>query len=153
MKSKTKTYLLLVLVLAIWGAIGYQIVSAVNPEKEKVVNQDFAIAFNPKAETEVDTFSIQTADRDPFLGTRLVKQTSKSTLSKLKQQPVVWKPITYHGNISNQNKKAVVYVISIEGSQYLMKIGQVVKNIKLIKGTSKHVQLRYKGKIKTITKT
>ena len=153
MKSKTKTYLLLVLVLAIWGAIGYQILSAVNPEKEKVVNQDFVATFSPKTEMKIDTFSIETANRDPFLGTLLVKKTSKKIGSKLKQPPLVWKPITYHGNISNQNKKAVVYVISIEGHQYLMKIGQIVKEIKLINGTNKQVQLSYKGIIKTITKT
>ena len=67
MKNKTKTYLLIILVLAIWGAIGYQIVSAVNPETSKIVKQDFAISFNPKIETEVDTFSIQMANKDPFL--------------------------------------------------------------------------------------
>lgn len=152
LKNKTKTYLLLVLVLAIWGAIGYQIVSAVNPEKEKVINQDFAIAFNPKTETELDTFSIQTTNRDPFLGTLLVKQTSiKRTASKSKN--VVWMPTLYHGNISNQKNKATVYIISIGGSQYLMKIGELVKDVKLIKGTSEYVKLSYKGAIKTITKT
>ena len=61
--------------------------------------------------------------------------------------------ITYHGNISNQNSKATVYIISIEGSQYLMKIGQRIKDVKLVRGNSKYIKLSYKGVIKTITKT
>tara|TARA_R110002096_G_scaffold421590_1_gene627444 strand:+ start:3559 stop:4017 length:459 start_codon:yes stop_codon:yes gene_type:complete len=152
LKNKTKTYLLIILVLAIWGAIGYQIVSAVNPETSKIVKQDFAISFNPKIETEVDTFSIQMANKDPFLGTLLVKQKPiKRVASKSKN--IVWMLITYHGNISNQNSKATVYIISIEGSQYLMKIGQRIKDVKLVRGNSKYIKLSYKGVIKTITKT
>lgn len=137
--------------LAIWGAIGYQIVSAVNPEKEKVENQDFAIAFNPKKETKVDVFPIDIANRDPFLGTFLVKKKTEIK-SGSKNKELVWKPIIYHGNISNQNNKDVVYIISIEGYQYLMKIGDQFKEVKLIKGTSEYVKLSYRRDIKIIKK-
>lgn len=146
--------MLIVLVLAIWGVIGYQMLSVVNSETAKVFEQDFVATFNPKVKTEVDTFSIQIANRDPFMGTLLVKKKVKiKSLSKTKNIKAIWMPITYHGNISNQNKKTTVYIISIGGSQYLMKVGQQIKDLKLVKGNMEYVQLSYKGAVKIINKT
>ena len=152
MKNKTKTYILLTLVLGIWGVIGYKILSAANPTSPDMVQQRVDVSFNPKAKIETDTFSIQTVNRDPFLGTLLVKK--KSTPKKIKPKtPLIWKPIIYHGIISNQNNKAKVFIISIENQQHLIKVGQTINEIKLVRGNNNSVLLSYKGEKKTISKT
>ena len=145
--------MLLALVLGIWGIIGYRIVSTINPSAPEVVGQGFEVAFKPKTNIELDTFSIQTVNRDPFLGTLLVKKKPKRTFKKTMQPKVVWLPVLYHGSISKQNTKTKVFIVSINGRQNLMKIGQTINGVKLIKGNSNSVTLTYKRARKTIQKT
>ena len=152
MKNKTKTYTLLILVLSIWGIIGYKIIATVNSALPEIASQNFEHTFNPKTNTEVDTFSIQSSERDPFLGTLYIKK--KSIPQKIKPKtPLVWLPIIYHGNISKQNAKAKVYIISIDNQQHLMKTGQTINEIKLVRGNNSNIIVSYKGVRKTIEKT
>ncbi len=153
MKNKTKTYILLTLVLGVWGAIGYRIVSTINPSGPDMVQQNFEVSFNPKTNTEVDTFSIQVANRDPFLGTLLVKKKPVKSVKKQAQPKVVWLPVLYHGTISKQNTKTKVFIVSISGQQNLMRIGQIINDVKLIKANNNNITVTYKGARKTIQKT
>lgn len=82
LKTKKKTYLLLVVVLGVWGMIGYRIWAGLNPEAPKMVQQDVNINFNPNTGTAIDTFSIQTIARDPFLGTLTTKKKLTNTVKK-----------------------------------------------------------------------
>lgn len=152
MKNKTKTYLLLALVLAIWGIIGYKIISATNPTSPITERLQTDATFTPKIKKEIDTFSIKTVNRDPFLGTLLVKKRTKTERPKL-QASIVWKPITYHGTISNKSGNAKVFIVSIDNQQHLMKPGQTINEVKLIKGNNNSVLFSYKGSRKTITKS
>lgn len=146
--------MLIILVLGVWGVIGYKIVAVVNPNSPKIVMQDPDMLFNPINQIEKDTFSVKIVNRDPFLGTLLIKKKSKGkVLKKLAKPEIIWSPIIYHGNISKQDSKTKVFVISIDGQQQLLKIGQVVKGVKLIKGNSKSVVVGFKGVRKTIQKT
>ncbi len=138
--------------LGIWGVVGYKILSVANPTLTDIAQQNIDVNFNPKIRTEIDTFYIKTVNRDPFLGTLLIK---KKIISKNPKPNIalVWKPIIYHGIISNQNSKAKVFIISIDNQQYLVKLGQTINEVKLVKGNNKHVILSYKGNRKIIPKT
>ncbi|GAA4234254.1 hypothetical protein GCM10022291_13270 [Postechiella marina] len=143
----------MVLALNIWGVLGYRILSTVNPGTPEIALQDFEGSFIPKQNKMVDTFSIQTVNRDPFLGTLLVKK--KATSNKQKQsrkEKVIWMPIIYHGCIVKQKSNAKIYIISINDKQILMKIGQEIDGIKLIRGNSKSVLLEYKQSRKSVLK-
>lgn len=141
------------LVLSIWGIIGYRIFSTINPSTSKIAVQDFDMSFKPKTNTEVDTFSIHMVNRDPFLGTLLVSNKSKKRQINFNKPKALWAPIIYHGNVSKQHAKTKVFIISIDDQQYLMKIGQTINEVKLIKGNSNTIILAYKGERKTIKKT
>ncbi|WP_299548458.1 hypothetical protein [Seonamhaeicola sp.] len=151
MKSKTKTYVLLTLVLGIWGVIGYKIMSAVNPKAPETSNNDFEVSFSPKLNTELESFNIQAVDRDPFLGNLYTKK--KAVAKKLKPLDIVWMPITYHGCVTNKTGKNKVFVVSINNKQFLMKLGQTIDSVKLINGSSNGIKVNYKGIRKTIPKT
>ena len=147
--------MLLTVVLAVWGIIGFKIISTINPDAPEVSGQNIAINFNPKTTTLIDTFSVQTAERDPFLGTLSLKQKSKSTNTKSStkiKSTVIWVPVLYHGAIAKQNSNTKVFVISIEGQQYVLKIGQEIKGVKLIRANPKEIIVSYKGVKKTILK-
>lgn len=152
MKNKTKTYVLIVLVLGIWGLIGYRVLSAVNPKEPTVPQQYVDVAFHPKAQTATDTFSIQKANRDPFLGTLLVKKEKQSIKKVQVKTTVEWPQISYQGHIAQQKGKAEIFIVSINGRQQLMKTGQILDGVKLVHGTEKAIALSYKGIRKTIQK-
>ncbi|WP_111684213.1 hypothetical protein [Winogradskyella tangerina] len=143
MKTKKKTYVLLVLVIAVWGTIAYKIIVALNPEVPEFQKEDKVSITNFKIENHVDTFSVAKVNRDPFLGTYVKKERSKT---KSKKKRVVWPQITYQGIIKSGSN--VMYILSINGKQHLLKKGQVKDNIKLIHGNAKSLALRFKMQTK-----
>lgn len=148
MKTKKKTYLLLVLVLAVWGTIGYKIVSALNPELPEVKQHNFVDNMDFKVDTQIDTFSIKTVNRDPFLGTLLKKEKKKNTI---KRESVQWKSITYQGSIKQNKTKQQIFIVTIDGSQHVLKKGQTKDSITLAYGNAKSVTMRYKNRLKSFT--
>lgn len=148
MKTKKKTYILLLLVVAIWGTIGYEIISALNPELPEVKSQNSLANIDYKVNTVIDTFSIETVNRDPFLGTLLKKPITK-TIKKKKS--IQWKKITYQGTIKQNKTKQQIFIVTINGSQYLLKKGQIKDSITLAYGNDKSVTMRYKNQLKSFS--
>ena len=146
--------MLILAVLSIWGIIGYKIISALNPETPKIAHAEFNTTFTPKVNTTLDTFSIQTVERDPFLGNLYAKKVKDTTPKIISyREEFVWIPILYHGMVSKQNSDEKTCILSINGQQQLMKVGQEVNEVKLIKANNIEVFLSYKGKRKVIQKT
>src|SRR5436190_1487204 len=73
MKNKKIVYLLLVVVVLIWGIIFYRIFSAVGAPDNNTSNMNPTIEKSAD-KTEVDTFNIDGNYRDPFLGTMQVEK-------------------------------------------------------------------------------
>lgn len=150
LKNKTKTYVLLIAVLGVWGLVGFKIVSAVNPEPSENLKEDLVVKFNPKENIETDTFSIQIASRDPFLGTLKAKRQKRPKILK-KKGPVTNLPIvTYSGVIKKQQSSQQVFVVNINNEQYLLKKGQIVNDVKLIRGGLEKIVVRFNGTTQTI---
>lgn len=147
--------MLLAAVLAIWGIIGYKIMSSLNPEPPKVNVAETVASFSPNIDTKQEKFSIQFPERDPFLGKLYVTQKAEvKPKPVVKQQPLEWLPITYHGLISKHNtNKDDICIVSINGYQRLMKVGQNIEGVKLLKATAVEISVSYKGLKKTINKT
>jgi hypothetical protein len=148
LKSKGKTYLLLVAVLGIWGTIAYKIVNSLSPDEVEVTPQNFDVSFNPKQPKQTDTFSIKDTERDPFLGTLSSnKQTSRSVPKSTSAKTDVAMPaITFGGLIQKQGSNSKVFVVNINNRQYLLKRGQTVNDVKLINGDKESITIRFNGK-------
>ena len=65
LNKKSKTYLLILAVLSIWGTIGYKFFSTYNPVVPVLDKQNTVMAFQPQT-IKTDTFTIQQLQRDPF---------------------------------------------------------------------------------------
>jgi predicted ribosome-associated RNA-binding protein Tma20 len=146
LKNKKKTYVLITLVIVVWGTIAYKIIIALNPDLPDIQQKEFAINNNYKVDTKIDTFSITVVNRDPFLGTYTKKPLPKP---KLKKKTLIWKPVKYHGMVKKGNNQ--MFIISINGTQCLLKKGQITDSIKLIYGNSKSVTMQYKNNSKTFS--
>lgn len=146
MNKKQKTYLLLLAVLVVWGAVGFQIYSYSNPEIP-VSEMPIARKFVPKPIETTEGYSIQPDYRDPFLGKLYKKPTTKPKRKKIKAKPpVVFPAISYNGVIKAGKK--YTYLITINGSQEIFKAKQVSKGVELLRGNDQEVTLKYQGETK-----
>jgi len=154
MKKNTKTYVLLLAVLGIWGVIGYKIVATINPSKEKKAQNITQVTFNPKGVKERDTFSLILDYRDPFLGT--IKRLTNTKIVKKKATPKVVIPkriIQYTVFIANKSSRPTVFFITIDGQQQMMSINDVHQKVKLVYGTKEKIKVKENGVLKTIDLT
>lgn len=146
MKKQHKTYILLIAVLIVWGIIGFQIFNYLNPQEEElpaIVGKQQSFG---KMKLQKETYTVQKHSRDPFLGKMLVKSVVKH--KKKKATPVVFPNLTYHGLIESGKRRS--YIVSVNGVQSVLRIGQKINDIKLLSGNKKEIRVHYKGTTKKI---
>ena len=148
MSNNTKTYIILGIVLLIWGIIGFRILGAISPEPELVAPQK-RMAFQEIELTPKDTFSIKADYRDPFLGTLTSKKEKKKT-QKVVQDQTFDREVLYTGSMVNHSSGKRIYFISINGQQYLLEKGKQAMEVLLISGSEQYVTIKYKGMVKRI---
>lgn len=139
----------MVAVLGIWGVFGYKIIATLTPVQLEVVVPQSSISFKPKPTIENETFFIEPVLRDPFLGT--IKNKSLPTVkTNTKAAPLEWPRIIYGGMVKKQNTNDQIFVLNISENQYLLKKGQRVNEVTLVRGNSKEIVVRYKNQPRTI---
>ena len=150
MNKKKKTYLLITAVLIVWGLIAIKINSALQSkelqEVETVQNQSFVPSFH----IEIDSFSIQKIDRDPFLGTFTKPPKKIKNPLRPPPKPKLLKQITYAGIVKKTKSKIPVFVVNINNRQYILKKGQTVDSVTLVRGNASEITVRYNHQLQTI---
>lgn len=173
MKNKGVTYLLLVIVCAIWGIIIFRIIKGMSGDEEiNTINNSQPYTNNDKAE---ETYDIIASYRDPFLGgiRQSYSQNELSSSSTPQPKPakpksVVVKPITpaqpptpaividwsfihFKGLISNKGGKAVG-IVSINGNEHIVKNNDKLSDVKILSVSKDSILIQYKGFVKGISK-
>lgn len=151
MKKKKNTYLLLALVLFIWGMVIYRFFSYTSPElPQNTSSKQFTM--RPLEMKPKENFVIDVNYRDPFLGKMYAPATaSKPTAKKRKiVEPVEWPQVIYKGIVSDTKDKKKVFMLIINGKAHMMKEKEVVDNILLKSGNRNSVTVKYKGDLTTI---
>jgi hypothetical protein len=150
LNKKSKTYLLILAVLSIWGTIGYKFFSTYNTEAPVVDKQNTVMAFKPLTK-KTDTFTIQQLQRDPFLGTikRKPSTTNKDGTKKLKDTIQV-PQMTYLGLLKIQRSNDQIFALNINGEQFLVKKGQTVEKVKIVQADSRKMIVKYQNKTITL---
>lgn len=153
MKSKKSIYVLLPLVLFIWGTIIYKLFSYTN--ESVYVVQDQEVYIKPLQIKQKDTFTIKMNSRDPFTGELVDESTYKSrhkvnNTSPKEKEELIWPVIKYKGIVSDVKDKVKIYMLIIEGRTFLMRKGQKENNILLKDGDKDMVYLKYKDDSKVV---
>lgn len=154
MKKQNKTYLLLALVIGVWGIIGFKFFSAVNPSNDQIAQVTSDEVFIPKQIKERETFTILANYRDPFLGTvqapkkKMIK--AKTSASKPKKVTPT-KSIQYTGFITDKTSKQKIFFVSVDGRQQMMSLNDTFQNVKLIRGSKSDIRVRYEGRTQNIS--
>lgn len=155
MKSKKSIYILLPVVLFIWGMVLYQFFSYSNDD-ELIEVSSVNLHLKPLSFKERDTFSIDVAYRDPFLGKMYKANASngikKSTIKKpiKTEQPLLWPTIVYKGIVSDSKDKTRVFMLIINGQTFLMKKGDIENDVFLKDGNRESIYVKYKGNLDII---
>ena len=158
LKNKKAIYILLPLVLIIWGALIWRIFNMSSNDEEVAYIPPVS---NPKKIQDSDSvFTISVNYRDPFLGNMASsvansgqnadKQKSKVKLSK----PVVkyenWPTIEFLGVIKNKVVKKEVYTLSINNTLYMAELGKVYDKVVLVSFRKDSVQVVFNKKSRFI---
>jgi len=141
----------LVLVLAIWGILGFKILKTVNPSPQITTQITSKEKFVPITMEKRDTFSISANYRDPFLGTMPKVDRPKKTkiiVSQKKELPE--KIIVYTGFVTESSSKKKIFFLTIDGEQQMMSKNGSFKEVKLLSGNSEKIKVRYNGKTENI---
>ena len=151
MSKQAKTYVLLGLVLLIWGIIGFKVVNGLSASSEPVVVMEPTRDL-PKITKKKDTFTLIANYRDPFLGTTPVskKKPAKKPIQKTKTPK---RNIIYAGLVSQNGSANALFFVSIDGKQHIMSKNEEIDQVKLLRGNGQQIKVRYNGKVETIALT
>ena len=147
MKNKKNIYILLPVVLLIWGMVIYRLFSFTNPETDTTITNT-SVRLKPLNIKERDTFSIDVNYRDPFLGKMYRPESQKTAAThnvKAIKEPIVWPAVIYRGIVSESNGKKKVFMLSINGKTYFMTERTTEEGVTLKKGNRSTIQVTYKG--------
>ena len=149
MKGKIPTYLLLFVVLTIWGVLIYKFASDLSDDSI-VQNKLEQGTFKKPVSVSTNPFELLPVEQDPFLGT-LYREKEKKTTSRNTTIKILWPQLHYDGIVSDGKGKSKVFLVNINGIQHLLKTGDTISSIKVVRGNAKSVFLRYKGQTKEFT--
>ncbi len=148
LKSKKGIYILLPIVVFVWGALIYQLVDAFS-DNEADIESSKAITFSEIKTVERELFKIGVIERDPFLGNLYIsKKKDKKKVKTIRKKVVTWPSIKYKGLISGDHVSNAVFLIEINGIDQLLKRNQSFAGVKLIRGSSTAIKVKHKGYIK-----
>ncbi|MGN6640577.1 MAG: hypothetical protein ACTHJ8_16820 [Mucilaginibacter sp.] len=162
MKNKKLTYLLIVLVLGLWGMIVYRIFNAVTANDDDNIAQSvkpLKEALNDYAMVK-DTATLSLHYSDPFKAAQNIR---KDTVAASHPRVVIrhnlrpappainWSVITYSGYIRNPGSKKLIALLNINGRSAALAEGETREQVKLLKNLRDSIKISYQGKTKFIT--
>ena len=147
MNKQQKTYGLLLAVLIIWGIIGYQIYVRLNPPSPELSTTKYTKSFIRQEPMKSSFYEVKVNYRDPFLGGFPIKRVvNKRTIKPKPTTP--FPTIIYNGIIEGNSTKS--YILTINDSQEILKLGQESQEVKLISANTKNAVVKFQGVKKTI---
>jgi type II secretory pathway component PulC len=150
LRNNKNIKILLPIVILVWGGLLYKIFDAFRSD-DIILSKGAKSTFIAPTFQKKDTFSLLPIDRDPFLGSMYNQSTANKNNSKkgsiIKDQPL-WPTISFFGIVDDKDSKSSVYVININGKQYLLKRGDTLQKLKVLEGSKEAVHIQYKGKTK-----
>ncbi len=150
MKNTKITYLLIGIVILIWGIIVFRLVSTVTDDHTTKTKYSNNIARKEKEINE--NYKLKLNYRDPFLGKSYKKELPKRKIIK---KPIITVPtinldgIQLKGVIRNNKHK--IAIVNFNGQEQLIKEGDTYNNIRFVKYYNDSIVLMV-GKTRSVLK-
>jgi hypothetical protein len=153
--KKTKTYILLAVVITIWGFLLFKIYEAFFGEKDQVVYQQNQNRKKLDIKNKKETLQIEYPNRDPFLG--IIYKPVPKDESKFKSKPrkkinydSIFNTITYKGFIKSKQDSSYLYIINYKQRSLVLKPKDKFEEVIFLSGDAEEIQVKYKSVTKTI---
>lgn len=168
MNKKVNTYLLLVLTVSIWGGVLYKIFTGVNTGDQRLDNE--TLSTEREERYVMNDFELSLGYKDPFLGNSTIQSPlttsrtvdprvndqTKGSGHKNKKQGLEkdgqHHHIIYKGEIQGYSSSVKVAVIQINGVDHLVRVGEKVGVITVVKITADRLTISDAGTIKNFEK-
>jgi hypothetical protein len=158
MKTKKLIYILIPLVLLIWGLIVFRIIKQIrHSQKPHIENASYSKNHNPGP--AADSSSLILKYRDPFLHGNIRKisdswrsdnfLSNNSNLSTVTKAPVSFPNTRYSGLVINSKNKQKLGLLKIDNKDFLVQEGDLVSGEKIIRIHSDSVIISFKKTKKT----
>lgn len=162
MKNKKLLYVLIPLVLLVWGLIIYRIFNVVNGADSNEMHKT-AFIGNTDNENSIDTFSIHPNYRDPFISKGVKKiilsdnevanvAVTPKVIVKTTTSSTIWPNLLYSGLIKNQKSNKALALVQINGQANIMKIGDIVGEIELTKIFHDSIEVKFQKEKRFVKK-
>jgi len=145
MKKQQKTVWLLTAVVIIWGLIGYTLYKRRYPSVPETKRLVVSKSTFKKINESKSFYKVNGEYRDPFLGK--YPQNKKVIKIKPKKIEVRFPNIIYNGMI--EGKKTASYILTINGQQEILKLGEIFQEVTLIKANYEEATVLFQGLKKT----
>ncbi len=136
MKSRITTYVLVIIVLAVWGIVLWRVFD----------RKDIPVVVVARVSEEVGVEDTLLLDyRDPFIGDVVVEPTPVAPQHAIPLPPPVRHRLRYMGRISRDG--TVYGLVEINGSLHTMRRGETADGYRLEQLWSDSARLRWRGEI------
>lgn len=167
--NKKLTYILIPVVLIIWGGILFKIMQYRSSD-ETSGNSIPSYTENKEIAMEKDSFSLIADYNDPFIKRRYSPPKEKSSSAESKvvstrrnrspqrsprvnRRRVRWPNIAYGGVIINENNKELTALINLNNTNRLLYEGDVFEDVTLLEIYNDSIIVSYMDEQKTIPKS
>jgi len=153
-RIEQKIQFLLPVLLMIWGLIIYNLLVTLNPEESTNLEKKRINLSNHFTNTKhaLDTIKIIANYRDPFLSgnEKVIKTKKKTIIAKVQKKEIRWPVIKYAGLIRNNKVDKTLAIVSINGREIFMTIGDVAQEVRLAKVQKDSIKVVYKSQQRII---
>lgn len=165
-KGKTFTYVLITCVAAVWGLIVYRVYAGMSEDGAlPPIAKSVKVPYFKLVDHQNDQVKLELGYRDPFAVPNSVegspRERAEPTLGLPRnsqpqrqhppQKPQVnWATVQYTGYVHNPDSKQRRVLIAINGNTILLKEGESVQGLKLLKNFGDSLKVQYQGEIKFI---
>ncbi len=150
MKNRNNSFLLVLVVILVWGIIGYKVYKVKYPSNESFHIENSTTAFIPEEIIEAKQFTIKLNYRDPFLG-NLEEKKQKNKSKYILNKSITFPKIYYKGMLSSKGKVSkTIFFVMINGKELFLSAGEQEEGVKLLKGSHKEIKVSFKNIKKTI---
>ncbi|MEM8927865.1 MAG: hypothetical protein AAGC45_06660 [Bacteroidota bacterium] len=151
MTKNQKTYVLLAIVLTVWGILGFKVFNGLGVDEPMEQKIRLEVPYMAQTMEKREPILVTANYRDPFLGLPPKDQKPKSRIKKksVKAKPPK-KNIVYSGWVAQNGAKNQMFFVTIDGQEHLMKKNQKVNGVTLVWGNQESIKVKYPGYTETI---
>jgi hypothetical protein len=163
MKSKTSLWILIPAVLGIWGAIGWNVYSAMNGDEDNATVKTIASSQQTENKVAPDTFELLLDYPDPFTNDPYKQKTTAAVIhntnnhqhtaiASAPKEDAQWPTIIYSGLVKQPATGKMLGFLSVNGESYFVKVGDEVGGVRVIAITGEEILLSYKSQLEHFNK-